>query len=112
MLGYKKPSTMPADIILSSDKVLRRIVKKLIQRNFFRRQYDGRKFFYSKILSSEELKKKVEAKIILNFEKNNQFKIQKEELIKFKQNFIKRIKKLSSIELEIVKKNALKELKS
>jgi predicted transcriptional regulator len=110
-MGYKIENSECNKETLMSNKVLSRIIKKLLQRNFFIRHYNGRVFYYSKYLTPDELKNIMENKLKLEIINRNTFNIQKSNLGNFKKTYSEKLKNLSSNELNEERKKILKEIR-
>lgn len=75
------------DLIMSNE-VLKPILDILCERGFFDRYYDGRKFYYSKTLRGDELKKYVLKKVLDDAEKTEIPKLPKVNLSRFRKEYI------------------------
>ncbi len=104
-LGYKRNYFEFDKELLLSDKVLNRIINKLIQRGFFDRYPDGRKYTYSKIIRGDKLRKLVENKLAKGIIDRHREKNKHNSIRKFKKEFKKKLKIYTNDDLQKIKKN-------
>lgn len=93
-----------------SDKVLKRIIEKLIQRGFFDRQRDGRRYYYSKVLRGRNLLNYVFKRYSYNRIHREISKTKENEFKKMKQIFEKQIENGKISELEYLENKITEEM--